>query len=456
METKYTHRKGEKTHLVWGSLTTSQQTVAHSLWFGYARQLMAQYSSGNKESPTKLNILNALTKVMERLSCTVSIVCGQTVNETVPGILEFEEAFRIYCKHISTEACDLKKLQTSFQQQICNPELGLPVVILSHNEVGKWVVLQSTNISIQFILTTLLDELEQKHSNELTVSEFGYSHLKSLMSTDFDRKLLDLVFAEGKSKSQLLGHGINISTTVESVKEKIDALGKLDDEAGERANAKLECEINYVEKQVKANNLKEKMKKEVWPEPALIDLKNEGKRMNERLTKLKEIKLAKTEHAKLLMRRRVVYAKGTIIKEKELKKVGRSNSKQGAKRKLTDSDDEYVASMFSEHAGYHGLRNTVTEYIGTVDRTKRIKLEDVKKYYNMRRAQREESTVSTSTARRRLAPRRKTSQAAKNHVGRCLISVAVPPRTGDSSNENTHFARKFRSGGVEEWSLLSS
>lgn len=85
---------------------------------------------------------------------------------------------------------------------------------------------------------------------------------------------------------------------------------------------------------------------------------------------------------------------------------------------MEDSDDEFVASMFSEHAGYHGLRNTVTEYIGTVDRSKRIKLEDIKKYYNFKRNERGEKNISTSTARRRLAPRRKTSRAAKSHIGK--------------------------------------
>jgi hypothetical protein len=140
-------------------------------------------------------------------------------------------------------------------------------------------------------------------------------------------------------------------------------------------------------------------------------------------------------------------SKQRLIKEQNLKKVGRSKAyvKQGAKRKLTESDDEFVASMFSEHAGYHGLRNTVTEFIGTVDRNKRIKLEDVRKYYNLRRSERGEVRISTSTARRRLAPRKKNSHASKSHIGKCLISVAVPPRTGDSSNENTHYARKFRS-----------
>ena len=101
--------------------------------------------------------------------------------------------------------------------------------------------------------------------------------------------------------------------------------------------------------------------------------------------------------------------------------------------------------MFSQHAGYHGLRNTVTEFIGTVDRNKRIKLAEIRKYYNMRRSERGESNISRETARRRLAPRRRNSHAAKSHIGRCLISVAVPPRTENCSNENTYFARKFRS-----------
>ena len=159
------------------------------------------------------------------------------------------------------------------------------------------------------------------------------------------------------------------------------------------------------------------------------------------------MKTEANEYCKNLLQRRIRRAKARHVADEGLKEVGRSKSyeKQGAKRKLTDSDDEYVANMFSEHAGYHGLRNTVTEFIGTVDRNKRIKLEDIKKYYNMRRKEPGEKSISVSTARRILAPKRKTSHAAKSHNGKCLISVAVPPRTGDSTNENTHFARKFRS-----------
>ena len=62
----------------------------------------------------------------------------------------------------------------------------------------------------------------------------------------------------------------------------------------------------------------------------------------------------------------------------------------------------------------------------------------------MRRKERGEKSITVSTARRRLAPRRKTSLVAKSNIGKCLISVAVPPRTGDSTNENTQFARKLR------------
>ena len=187
------------------------------------------------------------------------------------------------------------------------------------------------------------------------------------------------------------------------------------------------------------------VKKNHWPEFALKDLSEKIENQENRIGRLEDVRTESDPNSRNLLRRRIALSKQRLIKEQNLKKVGRSKThvKQGAKRKLTESDDEFVASMFSEHAGYHGLRNTVTEFIGTVDKSKRIKLEDVRKYYNLRRSERGEVRVSTSTARRRLAPRKKNSHASKAHIGKCLISVAVPPRTGDSSNENTHYARKF-------------
>ena len=319
------------------------------------------------------------------------------------------------------------------------------MIIFSHAQIGKWIVLKSSNSSLEFILSTLFDKYDV---DDGSVSlDFSYSEIKSLMTSDFDRQLLDLAFSAGKSKSSLLKLGINLATTTENVKEKVAAIRLVDKEAEEKAKLKLECEISFTEQSIQSKRTKLEIKKNTWPEFALKDLETEIKVQEVKRNKLKEIQSEESNHAKLCLRRRVLRAKENIIRDQRLKQAGRSQvyKKQGAKRKLTDSDDEYVASMFSEHAGYHGLRNTVTEYIGTVDRNKRIKLEDIKKYYNMRRAERGESSISTGTARRRLAPRRKSSRVAKTHIGKCLISVAVPPRTENTSNENTHYARKYRS-----------
>ena len=121
------------------------------------------------------------------------------------------------------------------------------------------------------------------------------------------------------------------------------------------------------------------IKRSFWPETAIKDLEDEIKVQEAKKEHLLEIKPEASEYCKNLLNRRIRRAKAKQVADNRLKEVGRSRvyNKQGAKRKLTDSDDEFVASMFSEHAGYHGLRNTVTEFIGTIDRSKRIKLEDI-------------------------------------------------------------------------------
>ena len=434
---------------LWGSIFSSQQEVGPSRWRTYASQLLEGYRKRNAQR--KENILSTLVKIMDRLDCTIPTVCGEDVEEIIPGVIKFNDAFRIYQEHINTDACDIKTLKKeSFQSQVLNKELGLPVLIINHQHIGKWIVLQSEDCSIEHLLSVLFEEFTQIEEDKVNVLEFSYSEIKSLMSTEFDRKLLDLAVSVGKSKRELDELGIQIvagDDSKQEIQQKIKQLREVEEESEAEARAKLQSEIKYVTELIHDNQAKYEVKKHSWPEHALKDLEDKIGVEEERLEHLIVINSNEEDHAKTLFRRRVLNAKKRIIKRENIKKMGRGMAykKQGAKRKLTDEDDEYVASMFSEHAGYHGLRNTVTEFVGTVDRNKRIKLDDIKKYYNMRRGERGQKSVSISTARRRLAPKRKTSIAARGHIGKCLISVAVPPRTGDSANENTHFARKFRS-----------
>ena len=433
---------GTKIEKSWGYVSSSSQDVHPQLWLDHAKQLLA--NNLHRQVSTKVNILAALVKVMERLVCVMPMVIVEEVNDVLPGMLEFKEAFGIYCNHISTEACSIEQLKVTFLNQILHQKTGLPVVVLMHNHLGKFIILKSGYFSMEYIFTKLFDHTDDVKDIEI---DFSFSEIKSLMSTDFDRKLLELAVSTGKSRSELENLGINILTTLEEVKTKIEELRVAEENAEEKAKDKLDKEIQFTDDLLSTNKAKFEVKRNHWPEFALRDLDDKIKVQEERRERLHDIRLQKDQLSKALLRRRVATAKHRLIKEQKLKQVGRSmvHKKQGAKRKLTESDDEFVASMFSEHAGYHGLRNTVTEFIGTVDRSKRIKLEDVRKYYNMRRTDRGEKRISTATARRRLAPRMKKSHASKYHIGRCLISVAVPPRTGDSSNENTHYARKFRS-----------
>jgi antitoxin component HigA of HigAB toxin-antitoxin module len=205
----------------WGLLTCSRQDVGPLQWMDHSRQLMAQYS--RQEAHKKLNVLVALVKVMERLSCYLPMDVGDSVNEVVPGILEFNEAFRIYSESIEAEVCDIEKLKVTFQNQLLNHVHGLPVFIISHKLVGKYVILRSSSNSIEYILSTLLDALEED-KDESENMEFSISEIKSLMSSDFDRKLLELAVSFGKSKRELEILNINVASTTEEVKKLIDEI----------------------------------------------------------------------------------------------------------------------------------------------------------------------------------------------------------------------------------------
>ena len=86
---------------------------------------MADYS--RREVPTKVNILSALVRVMNRLNCTLPVVLGEVVIDSVPGILEFKDAFRVYRENLQTDASSIEKLKQTFETQIMIERIGLPV-----------------------------------------------------------------------------------------------------------------------------------------------------------------------------------------------------------------------------------------------------------------------------------------------------------------------------------------
>ena len=226
---------GNKIEKHWGYLSSSCQDVAPGLWLNHARQLLTE--NLNKHVSSKVNILSSLVKVMERLVCKMPMVLGDEVKDVIPGMLDFHEAFRIYCDHISTEACSVEQLKVTFQNQILHHKSGLPVVILMHETLGKFVILKSSFFSMEYILVTLLDKLEYEGvSKEI---EYSFSEIKSFMSSDFDRKLLEIAVSYGKSRSELEKLGINISEALEEVKGKIEELRLIEEDAGRKAKEKL-------------------------------------------------------------------------------------------------------------------------------------------------------------------------------------------------------------------------
>ena len=145
---------------LWGSICLSHQEVVPSRWRTFASQLMEGYRK--RHAQRKENILSTLVKIMDRLDCNIPTVCGEAVEDIIPGVIKFDDAFRIYHEHINTEACDIKTLKKeSFQSQVIHKELGLPVLILNHHQIGKWIILKSEDCSIEHLLSVLFEEFTQ-------------------------------------------------------------------------------------------------------------------------------------------------------------------------------------------------------------------------------------------------------------------------------------------------------
>ena len=128
----------------WGSITSSNQEVDPSQWSNYSSKLMQDYQ--RRQASTKLNILMTMVKIMNRLQCIFPLACGDNVKEVSPGVMQFDDAFKIYQEHINSEACDIKTLKKeSFQSQILHQDVGLPIVIVNHKEIGKWIILRAVS-----------------------------------------------------------------------------------------------------------------------------------------------------------------------------------------------------------------------------------------------------------------------------------------------------------------------
>ena len=166
-------------------------------------------------------------------------VDGENVSEVIPGILKFEEAFRINRDIVETETCDIEKLKVTFQNQLMHHTLGLPVFIISHKLIGKYVILRSSSNCIEYIIGTLLDDMDDDQDLSMN-TKISFSEIKSLMSSDFDRQLMDLPVSAGKSRKELEVFKINITAeTTKEVLKKIEDIISMDKDAEEKAKRNL-------------------------------------------------------------------------------------------------------------------------------------------------------------------------------------------------------------------------
>ena len=125
-----------------------------------------------------------------------------------------------------------------------------------------------------------------------------------------------------------------------------------------------------------------------------------------------------------------------IVEEKGYK--GRKLTNQGAPRKISDEEKEFLAKCIKDKATYHGRRH----YLVIMYTNRRVKSRDLLNIANYRLLKSGKRMIkSATTVYIRCKPKNGRSLQAKKHIGKGLMCFKKPPKAEDKDNENTHYQR---------------
>lgn len=110
---------------------------------------------------------------------------------------------------------------------------------------------------------------------------------------------------------------------------------------------------------------------------------------------------------------------------------------QGAPRKISDEEEEFLAKCIEDKATYHGRRHDLVMYTN-----RRVKSRDLLNIANYRLLKSGKRMIkSATTVYNRCKPKNRRSLQAKKHIGKGLMCFKKPPKAEDKDNENTHYQR---------------
>ena len=225
---------------------------------------------------------------------------------------------------------------------------------------------------------------------------------------------------------------------------------------GELKGKRIQLEMQLAESIALAD-----LKQKSWPEHVVQDLDSKNLHLKERLHDIDQLLHPTDAYTKQRLSQMRKRRATQLIEENRIKprKVGL----QGAPRKLSDEDEEFLGKCIEDKATYHGRRHDLVMYTNY-----RVKSRDLVNIANYRLLKAGKRLInSATTLYNRCKPKNIRSVQASRHIGKGLMCFKKPPKAEDNENENTHFQRAHvknikmsmfseNSGDAKAFSLLYS
>ena len=157
--------------------------------------------------------------------------------------------------------------------------------------------------------------------------------------------------------------------------------------------------------------------------------------LKERLADLDNLLSPKTSYQKQRLNQMRKRKASQIVEEKHYKR--RKLTNQGAPRKISDEEEEFLAKCIEDKAMYHGRRHDLVMYTN-----RHVKSRDLLNIANYRLLKSGKRMIkSATTVYNRCKPKNRRSLQTKKHIGKGLMCFKKPPKAEDKDNENTHYQR---------------
>ena len=383
--------------------------------------------------------LRGLRAILDCLLAKVNCVDGST---RVVSYIDFQEAFNLFKGYSSlchgggnVQIYDQRK---RFKELLLHPEFGLCVYVIAF-ESKQWIILRSDDLDLEEFFKELLQEREadKKSPNRFDLNKENFQNLYKALDTEWDRKIVRVLFGANRSRSELDSLGIDsdsICQDQQNVFDYLDQLDEIEKEAQSAVDEELSRRISKKEKIIGKKETLVSSKQNIWSDTQLQEAMEDINELKSVVKSLQSLKMGEeTTRRKTMLNR----TRKNLIKDRRLK-LRRLGS--GRSTAMDEEDEKMLVDCIMDKGTAHGRRQDSVLYLNH-----RVKKKDFRNIVNISRRQRGLPLIrSATTPYNRSRPKNKRSLQAKKHLGMGLFCCKKPPKVEDISGILTHYCRAHK------------